>query len=107
MRFIIINNVNNLNVTNVSKSQGVITGSNNLMKIEGGIYSFNELYEMINENDDKADEIKENLKLIEKELKKEEINPSKIKTSVDLLRRNAYWTIPTIASIMMPLMGLG
>lgn len=101
-----IQNNYHFNITN-SPGTGIQTGSNNLQKFEGNIYSFNELYEMIDKTDKNADEIKENLTVIEKELNKEEINPSKIKYSTDWLKRNANWTIPSIIQITLASIGLG
>lgn len=46
------------------------------------------------------------VKLIENELKKDGINPSKIKCSVNWLKRNASWTIPTITQIILKVIDL-
>lgn len=104
--YLVVNIHKNQKITNVYNSQGVITDSNNVqMDINNTIYNFKKLYE---QSDDykNADEIKEKLKSIENELKKNDINQSKIKNTFNWLKRNANWTIPTITQITLATLGL-
>ncbi|MBU4535923.1 MAG: histone family protein [Euryarchaeota archaeon] len=69
------------------------------------IFSLKELYQKI-DNKENSNQIKERVKSIENELRKPEINQSIIKTSVDWLKRNASWTIPTITQILLSTLAL-
>ena len=97
-----------VNITNVNNSRGVSVNSNNVqIDVNDSINitdSFNKLYKQIDPSNDNANEIKENLKLIENELTKEAINQSTISNSVNWLKINAYWTIPMITQIITSVM---
>jgi len=97
-----------ITITNINNSKGVVLGSNNVqIDIKDSINikdSFNELYKQIDITNDDANEIKENIKQIEIELNKKEVNSSTIKNSVSWLKRNANWTIPTITQIITSVM---
>jgi len=101
--------ITNYNITHVYNSTGVIIGSNNVKQSIDNIFnienSFNDLYQQSDDYSN-ANEIKNNIKIIEDELKKDEINPSKINSKVDWLTKNAFWTIPTITQIILVVMGL-
>jgi DNA-binding protein len=93
-------------ITNIHHSQGVVTGSNNVkIDINSTTNNFNDLYKL-SDNYENAKEIKEKLNVIENELNNDEINQSKIKSSIDWLKRNANWTIPTITQITLTAFGL-
>ncbi len=100
---------NNINITNIY-NQGVVTGSINVkMDINGSVNmenSFTELYELI-DNHEKAEETKQNVRIIEEELSKELIDKSKIKSSIDWLNSNANWIIPSIIPIVLAYLSLG
>ncbi len=92
------------NITNVNNSKGVVVSSNDVqIDINDSINiknSFNGLYEQINPSDVKANEIKEKIKVIEMELNKDEISPSKIRNSNEWLKMYANWSIPIITQII-------
>lgn len=76
-----IDNPQNVNITHISSSQGIQAGFNNSQIFEGSIYTFSELYEIAEEKSN-SNEIKENLKLIQNELNKDDICLSKIKNQL-------------------------
>ncbi len=92
-----------VNITTIHNSKGVVVGSNNVeIKIDESINitdSFNEIYDKANDFEN-AEEIKERIKVIEEELKKDNINKSQIKSSMDWLKRNANWTFPSLVQIL-------
>ncbi len=103
---LVVNNIKN--ITNIINSQ-VVTDSNNVkLDINGSFNienSFNDL-DRLSEGYENADEIKENLRSIKYELSKDQIDQSKFKSSVDWLKRNANWIIPSISQIVLASMGL-
>ncbi len=102
---LVIKHANTINITHISGSQGIQAGSNNLQNFEGDIYNFSELYEIAGKNPN-SDEIKDNLRLIEKELEKGDVCLSKIKKPIDLIKKNANWAIPSIANLTLAAVNL-
>ena len=69
--------------------------------------TFNEIYNAIESlNLENKDEIIEKVNIIREELKKDEINTSKIKNSANWLKRNAGWTVLPLAQIIITVYGL-
>jgi len=92
-----------VNITQIYNSKGVVVGSDNVeINLDESINvkdSFNEIYQEIMKHEN-SDEITENIKVIENELNKNEIDKSNIKNSIHWLRRNAAWTIPSLVQIL-------
>ena len=69
--------------------------------------TFNQIYNAIESlNSENKDEIIEKVNIIREELKKDEINTSKIRDSTKWLKRNAAWTVLPIAQIIVTVYGL-
>lgn len=98
--------VNNYNYeTHIHHGESIIIGSNSFnldmsenISIEN---SFNTLYQQISDSD-----IKKHVKLIQDELKKDEVNSSKIRNSVDWLKKHGPNTIIPIIQIILSLYNL-
>ncbi|MDO5836099.1 MAG: hypothetical protein Q4P17_06285 [Methanobacterium sp.] len=92
-----------VNITQIYNSKGVVVGSSHIkLNIDESVNikdSFNEIYNELR-NQKNSDEIIEKIKAIEHELNNDTINKSKIKNSMDWLKRNANWTIPSIVQII-------
>jgi hypothetical protein len=92
----------NLTQNFVHNSSGVVINSNNVnINIDE---SFNQILFKIEEEPlENKNKIKDAIKTIEKEFKKENINKSEIQESIktiDLLKGKAYWIIPMIAQVI-------
>ena len=69
--------------------------------------TFNQIYTAIESlNLENKEEIIEKVNIIREELKKDEINASKIRDSTYWLKRNASWTILPLAQIIITVYGL-
>ena len=104
---LVVNNINN--ITNIINNRGFFADSNNVkMDINGSFNienSFNELYRL-SEGYENSDKIKKNIRSIENELCKDQIDQSKFKSSIDWLNNNANWIIPSIIPIVLTYLGL-
>ena len=91
-----------INQNIVQNSTNVNIGSNNSINISD---SFNQIYQDPNfVKANNKEEIQKIILEIQKELQNDAVSKSKIKDSVDWLRTNAKWTIPTIAQIVTAVM---
>lgn len=69
--------------------------------------TFNQIYNTIESlNSQNKEEIIEKVNIIREELKKDEINTSKIRNSTNWLKRNASWTILPLVQIIITVYGL-
>jgi len=97
------------NITHVHNSQGVLINSKNVqMDMNDSINienSFNELYMDIDKFGS-SNEVKKIINSIQEELGKSEVKTSKIKSYIDLLKKNASWTILPLTQIIISLYGL-
>ena len=102
-----INLIENLELSNFTVPSGqnndeIITSSDFRIK-----NTFNQIYGAIESlNSENKDEIIEKVNMIREELKKDEINTSKIRNSTKWLKRNASWTILPLAQIIITVYGL-
>jgi histone H3/H4 len=97
------------NITHVHNSKEVLINSKNVqMDINDSINienSFNELYMDIDKFGSSND-VKKIINAIKRELEKNEVSTSKIKSYIDLLKKNASWTILPLTQIIISLYGL-
>lgn len=102
-----INLIENLELSNFTVPPGqnndeIITSSD--LRIKN---TFNQIYGAIESlNSENKDEIIEKVNMIREELKKDEINTSKIRDSTKWLKMNASWTILPLVQIIMAVYGL-
>lgn len=69
--------------------------------------TFNQIYNALESlNPENKEKIVEKVNIIREELKKDEINTSKIKDSTNWLKRNASWTVLPLAQIIVTVYGL-
>ncbi|MGB9936775.1 MAG: hypothetical protein ACPK7O_03590 [Methanobacterium sp.] len=84
--------------------------NNNEIKTSGDLKiknTFNQIYNAIESlNLENKDEIIEKVNIIKEELKKDEINTSKVNDATKWLKRNASWTILPLAQIIVTVYGL-
>lgn len=91
-----------MNITQniIQDSTGVAIGNNITQTIDIN-NSFKSIYEDLDrKNPENKKQIKEEVKKIETELKKENINQSKLSKSLTYLKENASWIIPTLLEII-------
>lgn len=97
------------NITHVHNSKEVLINSKNVqMDMNDSINienSFNELYMDIDKFGS-SNEVKKIINSIQEELGKSEVKTSKIKSYIDLLKKNASWTILPLTQIIISLYGL-
>lgn len=92
----------NFTVSADQSNDEIITSSD--LKIKN---TFNEIYNAIEHlNLENKDEILKKVNIIREELKKDEINTSKIKDSTKWLKKNARWTVLPLAQIIVTVYGL-
>ena len=90
----------------VTNSPGTIIGNDNIQTIEVS-KNFNLIYEKIEKiNPEKKEEIKSAVKSIEEELNKNNTNKSTVKKSLDFLKQNAPWIVPTIIELIKASFGV-
>ncbi|MEN6292874.1 MAG: hypothetical protein ABFD07_12770, partial [Methanobacterium sp.] len=100
-----INLIENSGVSNftVAENSDEITTSSDL-RIKN---TFNQIYNTIESlNLDNKDKVIEKVSIIREELKKDEINTSKIRSSTAWLKINASWTIFPLAQVIITVYGL-
>ena len=91
-----------LEVQSVDGNEDITTSSD--LKIKN---TFNQIYNSIESlNLENKDEIIKKVNVIREELKKDEINTSKIRDSTRWLKRNASWTVLPLAQIIITVYGL-
>jgi hypothetical protein len=94
--------LSNFTVPSGQNNDEIITSSD--LRIKN---TFNQIYGAIESlNSENKDEIIEKVNMIREELKKDEINTSKIKNSTKWLKKNARWTILPIVQIIITVYGL-
>ncbi len=97
-----------INITQniISNGIGAAIGNNNSINISIED-SFKKIYDDIQKQDmSNKEEIIKNVKEIEDELKKDSIDKNKIKKSIDFLKTNASWVIPSVIEIVKNIFSL-
>lgn len=90
----------------IQHSTGVIIGDNNIQKINL-TNSFTKIYRDINEKNPKnKEQIIIEVKKIEEELKKPSPDKTIIDKSIEFLKNNASWMVPTIIEIIKTAIGV-
>jgi tyrosyl-tRNA synthetase len=89
----------------VQNSTGVIIGDNNRQSISIS-QSFEQIYETIEKRNPKnKEQIVEEVREIEEELKQPNPNKSKIAKSIEYLKSNASWIVPVIIEVLTKAFG--